>query len=240
MDQPPTVLFDSYEQDFRHIIDSVRQKLEGDAKSSVGEQRKAALRKAEIELDEADDIVSQLETEIQGIPKSVQGPYTTRLKQARADLNKYKKLSKDLHSQAQRSDLLGAYSRNQQHSDDPYGERSERGRLLAGHEVLNDGTRRLQESTSVALQTETYGAEILTTLRGQREQIENSRDMLNTADRHIDRASTTIGKMMRHCQETLTVLVPYRMYKQRVIIGAITVFFIILIIVILYFKLVRR
>jgi vesicle transport through interaction with t-SNAREs protein 1 len=69
----------------------------------------------------------------------------------------------------------------------------------------------------VALQTEAYGAEILTTLRGQREQIENSRDMvrlsalsttvvvglrwfvvkLNTADRHIDRASTTIGKMIR-------------------------------------------
>ena len=36
MDQPPTVLFESYEQDFRHVIDSVRQKLEGDAKSSVG------------------------------------------------------------------------------------------------------------------------------------------------------------------------------------------------------------
>lgn len=121
-----------------------------------------------------------METEIQGIPKSVQGPYTTRLKQARADLNKYKKLSKDLHSQAQRSDLIGAYSRNQR-SDDPYGERSERERLLAGHELLNDGTRRLQDSTSVALQTEAYGAEILTTLRGQREQIENSRDMVRSS-----------------------------------------------------------
>ncbi|KAJ3508203.1 hypothetical protein NMY22_g16690 [Coprinellus aureogranulatus] len=196
------------------------------------EQRKAALRKVEIELDEADDIVSQLETEIQGIPKSIQGPYTNRLKQARADLNKYKKLSKDLHSQAARSDLLGAYSRGSgrgtPNSDDPYGERSDRERLLVGTEVLGDGSRRIQESTSLALQTEAHGAEILTTLRGQREQIENSRDMLNTADRHIDRASGTMSKMIR------------QMYKQRVILGAIAVFFIILIIVILYFKLVRR
>ncbi|TEB19306.1 vesicle transport v-snare protein vti1 [Coprinellus micaceus] len=234
MDQPPTVLFDSYEQDFLHIIGGVRQKLEGDARNSVGEQRKAALRKVEIELDEADDIVSQLETEIQGIPKSIQGVYTTRLKQARSDLNKYKKLSKDLHSQAARSDLLGAYSpgrgsgRGTPSSDDPYGERSDRERLLTGTEILGDGSRRLQESTSLALQTEAHGAEILTTLRGQREQIENSRDMLDTADRHIDRASGTMTKMIR------------QMYKQRVILGGIAAFFVILIITILYFKLVRR
>ncbi|KAF5319808.1 hypothetical protein D9611_012844 [Ephemerocybe angulata] len=229
MDQPPTVLFDSYEQDFLHIIDGVRQKLEGEGRNGVGEQRKAALRKVEIELDEADDIVSQLETEIQGIPKSIQSAYTTRLKSARADLNKYKRLSKDLHSQAARSDLLGSSRRGPgTSSDDPYGERSDRERLLVGTETLDDGSRRLQDSTSLALQTETYGAEILTSLRGQREQIENSRNTLDTADRHIDRASGTLTKMIR------------QMYKQRVILGGIIAFFVVLILVILYFKLFRH
>jgi hypothetical protein len=75
MDQTPTSLFDSYEQDFRHIISSISDKLEGNGKNLVGgvccacfgpipashnpqlEQRKAALRRVEIELDEADDIV---------------------------------------------------------------------------------------------------------------------------------------------------------------------------------------
>lgn len=76
MDQTPTALFNSYEQDFRHIVNSISEKLEGNGKNQLGgeftstvvsklasysssgtEQRKAALRKVEIELDEADDIV---------------------------------------------------------------------------------------------------------------------------------------------------------------------------------------
>ncbi|KDR73314.1 hypothetical protein GALMADRAFT_251929 [Galerina marginata CBS 339.88] len=227
MDQTPTALFESYEQDFRHIISSISEKLEGSGKNQLGEQRKAALRKVEIELDEADDIVSQLEVEIQGIPQSVKTPYLTRLKQAKADLTKYKKLSKDLHSQAARTDLLGAFKSGTSSSDDPYGERSDRTRLLAGTETLNDGSRRITESTSLALETETHGADILRTLRGQREQIENSRNMLQTADIHIDRASGTLKGMIQ------------QMYKQRFILSAIGVFFVVLICTILYFKIVR-
>ncbi|KAF6752142.1 vesicle transport v-snare protein vti1, partial [Ephemerocybe angulata] len=167
----PTVLFDSYEQDFLHIIDGVRQKLEGEGRNGVGEQRKAALRKVEIELDEADDI-------------SIQSAYTTRLKSARADLNKYKRLS-----------------------DDPYGERSDRNDFLLELRRWDDGSRRIQDSTSLALQTET-------------EQIENSRNTV--------RSSGTLTKMIR------------QMYKQRVILGGIIAFFVVLILVILYFKLFRR
>ena len=122
--------------------------------------------------------VSQLEVEIQVIPQSVKPPYTSRLKQAKSDLTKYKKLSKDLHSQAARTDLLGAFNKTggSLNSDDPYGERSDRTRLLAGTETLSDGSRRIAESTSIALETESYGADILRTLAGQREQIENSRN----------------------------------------------------------------
>ncbi|KAF9000109.1 vesicle transport v-snare protein vti1 [Cyathus striatus] len=230
MDESPAVLFDSYEQDFRHLIQSVEQKLGVDAKDQRGEQRKAALRKVEIELDEADDIVSQLEIEIQGIPKSIKGQYVSRLKQVKADLVKYKKLSKDIHSQAARADLMGGFRRGagSSPSDDPYGENGERSRLLAGTETLADGSRRLQDSTGIALEAEEQGADILRNLRRQREQIENTRDTLQQADTHIDRSSTTIKGMIRH------------MYKQRVIISLIIAFFVIMIGVILYFKLVRR
>jgi hypothetical protein len=43
-------------------------------------------------------------------------------------------------------------------------------------QVLSDGSSRIAESTNVALETESHGADILRTLVGQREQIENSRD----------------------------------------------------------------
>lgn len=36
MDQSPTALFDSYEQDFQQFIDTIRQKLDGDGKDDSG------------------------------------------------------------------------------------------------------------------------------------------------------------------------------------------------------------
>ncbi|KIJ70205.1 hypothetical protein HYDPIDRAFT_104881 [Hydnomerulius pinastri MD-312] len=226
MDNSPTALFDSYEQDFRQIIDSIRTKLDGDGKDERGEQRKAALRRVEMELDEADEMISQMEIEIQGIPQSLKPQYQTRLRTAKGDLTRFKKLSKDLHMQFSRSDLLASPGRvGTPTSDDPYGTTSDRTRLLAGNATLEDGTRRLQESQRIALETEDQGAEILMNLRAQREQIENARDTLRTADTAIDRASGTLKKMIR------------RMYQQRVVTAAIIVVLVLLIAIIIWEKL---
>jgi len=226
MDNSPTALFDSYEQDFQQLIDSLREKLDGETKDEQAvEQRKAGMRRAEMELDEADEMVSQMEIEIQGIPQSLKPQYQTRLRTAKADLSRYKKLSKDIHGQLARSDLLssrgGAGSPT---SDEPYGATSDRTRLLSGTSLLEDGSRRLKESQRIALETEDQGADILMNLRQQREQIENSRSILHTADSSIDRASGTLKKMVR------------RMYQQRVITAIIIVVLVLLIAVIVWEK----
>jgi len=36
MDQTPTSLFDAYEQDFRHLVASISDKLEGSGKNLLG------------------------------------------------------------------------------------------------------------------------------------------------------------------------------------------------------------
>lgn len=58
------------------------------------------------------------------------------------------------------------------------------------------GTRRLDNAHRIALETEDVGADILRNLRGQREQIEHTRDTLQHADTSIDRASGTLKKMI--------------------------------------------
>lgn len=117
-----------------------------------------------------------MEIEIQGIPQSIRPSYQTRIKTAKSDLQRYKKLSKDTLAQANRSDLLGARGGlGGPTSDEPYGS-SDRTRLLAGTALLEDGSRRLQDSQRIALETEEQGADILRSLRGQREQIQNARD----------------------------------------------------------------
>lgn len=130
--------------------------------------------------------ISQMEIEIQGIPQSLRSQYQARLKTAKADLTRYKKTSKDLHTQFSRADLLASPGRvGTPTSDEPYGATSDRTRLLAGTATLEDGTRRLQESQRIALETEDQGAEILMNLRTQREQIENARDTVGLNFRHL-------------------------------------------------------
>jgi len=226
MDTSPTALFDSYEHDFKQFIDTIRDRLEGTGKDEHGEARKASLRSVEMDLDEADEMVSQMEIEIQGIPQSIRPQYTARLRSAKADLGRFKKLAKDTHSQLSRSDLLSSTNGSGYvNSDDPYAPSSDRTRLLAGNSLLEDGSRRLQDSQRIALETEEQGADILNNLRMQREQIENSRNMLHTADSAIDRSSVTLKKMIRN------------MYQQRFVMAAIIAVLVILIIVILYEKL---
>lgn len=128
-----------------------------------------------------------MEIEIQGIPQSIRASYQARIKAAKGDLARYKKLSKDLHASTARADLLarspGFGASDPSITDDPYGERSDRTRLLAGTALLEDGSRRLQESHRIALETEEQGSDILRNLRVQREQIENSRDTVRRASR---------------------------------------------------------
>ncbi|THV08667.1 vesicle transport v-snare protein vti1 [Dendrothele bispora CBS 962.96] len=226
MDSSPTTLFDSYEQDFKQFIETIREKLEGD-KDQDGEQRKAALRRAEMELDEADEMVSQMDIEIQGIPQSLRPQYQTRLRSAKSELARYKKMSKDLNASLARSSLLGSSRAGAGYSssDDPYGNSSDRSRLLAGNALLEDGTKRLQDSQRLALETESQGTDILMNLRTQREQIENSRNTLDVANNSISRASNTLTSMIR------------RMYQQRAVTAAIIGILVILIIIVVWSKL---
>ncbi|KAF5338046.1 hypothetical protein D9758_014253 [Tetrapyrgos nigripes] len=228
MDSTAAALFDSYHQDYEHIIRNVKQILEKDAQQQFGEQRKATLRRVELDLDSADDLISQLEIEVQGIPASIRPQFSSRLKQAKIDMNRTKRLAKDMHNQVSRGDLLGPNKRFNMSSDSPYDDANERTRLLAGHERLNDASRRLQDSTRLALETEDAGADILRALHIQGEQIANARGTLNSADTSIDRASGTIQKMIR------------QMYKTRFILGAIGVVLVIVVALILYFKLIRH
>jgi len=179
-----------------------------------------------VELDEADEMVSQMEIELQGIPQSMRPQYQARFLSNKNALARYKKQCKDLYTQLSRSELLSSRQGGMPStSDEPYGPSSDRTRLLAGTALLEDGTRRLQDSHRIALETEDQGAEILMNLRAQREQIENSRDTLRIADTSIDRASGTLKKMIR------------RMYQQRLVTGAIILVLVLLIGIIVWEKL---
>ncbi|KAK8849702.1 hypothetical protein IAR55_005037 [Kwoniella newhampshirensis] len=228
MDNSPTALFENYDEDFKQLLASLKGKLDGDVKSLKGEQRKAALKRVSEELDEAEEIVAQMEVELPSMPVSIRQTYQGRLATSKSGLDKVKKTLRDLRQESQRSDLLsgpgGFPNPDDPYTDDDPSAYSTRTRLLQGTETLSDGTRRLDNAHRIALETEDVGGEILRNLRGQREQIEHTRDTLVQADSSIDRAAGTLKKMI------------YKMYQQKFLSAAIIAVLVALIIIVLWSK----
>ncbi|CAD6565410.1 MAG: hypothetical protein TREMPRED_001166 [Tremellales sp. Tagirdzhanova-0007] len=219
MDNSPTALFENYDEDFKQLLTSLKGKLEGDIKALKGEQRKAALKKVGEELEEAEEIIAQMDVELPSMPASIRQNYQGRLAASKAGVEKVKKTLKDIRSDSQRSDLLsgpGFPDGDDPYSDEPSGFNA-RTRLLQGTETLEDGSRRLDNARRIALETEDVGAGILRNLRGQREQIEHTRDTLVQADLSIDRAAGTLKKMI------------FKMFQQKFLSAGIIAVLIVLI-----------
>lgn len=135
-------------------------------------------------------------------------------------------MQRETRASSNRSELLSDPSLSDQpYSDSPSDDYNARTRLLAGTSQLSDASRRLDGAQRIALETEEVGADILANLRGQREQIEHSRDVLVQADGSIDRASGTLKKMV------------WRMYQQKAVTYAIIGILIALIILVVWSKL---
>ncbi|GAA98668.1 uncharacterized protein L969DRAFT_75768 [Mixia osmundae IAM 14324] len=232
-------LFQSYESDYTQLASTIRQKLDKDAKEQRGEQRKATLRRVEMEVEEADEIIDQMDIEArQTTDKNVKQRLQVKLRSYKNDLERWRNEAKKLASTADREALLAGSSQHRAISPSNESDASDQGasqaglsqaqaqraRLLNGTDKLTDGQRRLDESHRIALETESLGTNILGNLRTQREQIENTRDTLYTADNSIDKASNTLKKMVR------------TMYQQRFVTIAIIIVLVFLIAIVLYSK----
>ncbi|KAI7900148.1 t-SNARE [Cokeromyces recurvatus] len=216
-------LFSSYEQDFTILTESIKSKIEQHIPNQKGEERKATIRAVEREIDEANEILGQMEMEILNIPT----PSRTRLQ---AKLRLYKseaeKLKRDLNSD--REQLLGGFNSDNNDeglTDYDASTMDQRQRLLSGTERLGQSSRRLEDSHRLALETEGIGINILSTLKGQRETMVRARDTLAEADSHIDKASKTLKGMAR------------RMATNKLITAAIILILIVLIVLIIWSKL---
>ncbi|KAG0369219.1 t-SNARE [Gamsiella multidivaricata] len=217
-------LFESYEQDFEAIKVSINERLTASG-GQTGEVKKQTLRAADREIDEANGILQQMEMELLNLPQSSKTRLQARHRGYRAELDRVKQTLKRAQSTsrstADRDELLGGSSGG---FDLDAASMDQRTRLLNGTDRLAESSRRLQDSHKIALETESLGAGILTDLRGQREQIINTRNTLLEADSNIDKASRTLKGMAR------------RMATNKLITASIIIVLVFLILFVLYRK----
>ncbi|GAA5874028.1 hypothetical protein JCM1840_006123 [Sporobolomyces johnsonii] len=223
--------FQSYLAEFQHLQSSLTHKLDHDIPSLRGEERKASLRRCNMDLDEADEIVEQMELQGKGNPKLM-----VQVRSAKMQLKGWRNKLASLSSISDRDLLL---SSRPSHSSYPIGasdseddddlptssSSQQRQRLLQSTQTLNTTSGRLDHAHRLAAENEEIGQGVLSSLVGQRLQLEGAHEALNEADVSINRASGTIRKMIRTA------------YRQKITIGIFIAVLLALVALILWRKL---
>ncbi|BFZ64523.1 t-SNARE VTI1 [Saitoella coloradoensis] len=186
-------LFVGYESDFTLILADLSRTLTS-LPPLRGEPRKSAISSASRLLEEGQEIIAQMELEVLNIPSATRGKVNARLREHKKELQEKKTELRKLSATSDRELLFG----DRGASPMPGSEGQEqRDRLLTATDRLERSSQRLRDSQRIAHETEDIGAGILGDLRGQREQIVNTRNTLMEADGYVDKSLRTLKGMAR-------------------------------------------
>ncbi|GAA5837131.1 hypothetical protein JCM11251_005262 [Rhodosporidiobolus azoricus] len=221
--------FTQYSNEYLALQQVVRTKLDDDIPSLRGEERKAALRRVSNELEEADEILDQMELEAKGKAKLM-----VQVRAYKQEVKGWRSKITTLSSQTDRDLLLSsapshsAYGLNvtEDDADDlPSHSAAQRNRLLQSTQTLSSSSGRLDNAHRLAAENEEIGQGVLNSLVGQRMQLSHANEQLEEADVSVGRAGRTINKMVRLA------------YRQRIVLWIFIVVLLALVALILYFKL---
>jgi len=219
-----TELFSSYEAEFRLVTTDLSTKLET-LPPLTGEARKTALSTAQRTLDEASELLSQMQLEKQNVPSTSRTALNQRVRNYASDVDKYKRKLRALADD--RAALFGGDRyRDEPGMGGPGGDvqLEQRQQLLSGTDKLDRSTQRLRASQALANETEQIGASTLANLHGQRETIQHTTDVLLESEGYVDRSVKTLRGMAR------------RMATNRIITIAIITVLVLLIFAVIYSK----
>ncbi|ETI28687.1 hypothetical protein G647_01138 [Cladophialophora carrionii CBS 160.54] len=215
-------LFSTYEAELKLVQADVNQKLD-QIPELAGEEKKAAIRGAERAIDEAKELLDQMNLEKSNIPTSQRSKVNSRFRNHQSDIDALSRKLKSL-ADSDRKQLFG-----DRYTDDPESgprdlQLEQRQQLLSGTERLGRSSDRLRESQRIALETEQIGASTLADLHQQRNVIENTHRNLLQSEGYVDRSVKTLRGMAR------------RMATNRIITIAIITVLVLLIIGVIYSK----
>ena len=187
-------LFSNYEAELKLVEADLNQKLDR-IPEMIGEERKSAVRSAERAVDEAKELLDQMNIEKSNIPTSIRAKVNSRFRNHQSDVDDLTRKLKTLSSD--RKALFG-----DRYTDDPDDttkdvQLEQRQQLLSGTDRLGRSGERLRESQRIALETEQIGAGTLADLHQQRNVIENTHRNLQQSEGYVDRSVKTLRGMAR-------------------------------------------
>eukprot|EP00050_Salpingoeca_kvevrii_P006250 m.288283 g.288283 ORF g.288283 m.288283 type:complete len:215 (+) comp11939_c0_seq1:108-752(+) len=190
-------LFDSFTRDFNTLMAEVNAKI-GTIPDLSGEERRDMSRGAGLCIEEAEELVEQMELDLVDAPpserpglKSKIGQFQQQIKKARDDL---KRASTAASTADMKNDLFAYENR-----DDA------RRAMVDNTERLNRSSRRLEDGHRVALETTDVAMSIMGELHDQRETIQRSRGRLRETDKELGRSGAVLNRMILRAKQNKVV-----------------------------------
>uniref|UniRef100_A0A8V0ZCF3 Vesicle transport through interaction with t-SNAREs 1A n=1 Tax=Gallus gallus TaxID=9031 RepID=A0A8V0ZCF3_CHICK len=182
--------FESYEQDFAVLTADITGRI-GRVPKLLGDEKKQMVANIEKQLEEARELLEQMELEVREIPPQSRGMYSSRMRSYKQEMGKLEadfKRSRIAYSDEVRNELLG---------DDGNSSENQRAHLLDNTERLERSSRRLEAGYQIAVETEQIGQEMLENLSHDREKIQRARERLRETDANLGKSSRILTGMLR-------------------------------------------
>ncbi|XP_076195135.1 vesicle transport through interaction with t-SNAREs homolog 1A isoform X4 [Aptenodytes patagonicus] len=145
--------FESYEQDFAVLTAEITGRI-GKVPKLVGDDKKQMVANVEKQLEEARELLEQMELEVREIPPQSRGMYSSRMRSYKQEMGKLEadfKRSRIAYSDEVRNELLGDDGNSSENQLIKL--REERAHLLDNTERLERSSRRLEAGYQIAVET---------------------------------------------------------------------------------------
>ncbi|XP_038296498.1 vesicle transport through interaction with t-SNAREs homolog 1A isoform X5 [Canis lupus familiaris] len=142
--------FEGYEQDFAVLTAEITGKI-ARVPRLPPDEKKQMVANVEKQLEEARELLEQMDLEVREIPPQSRGMYSNRMRSYKQEMGKLEtdfKRSRIAYSDEVRNELLG---------DDGNSSENQRAHLLDNTERLERSSRRLEAGYQIAVETETNG-----------------------------------------------------------------------------------
>ncbi|XP_063291097.1 vesicle transport through interaction with t-SNAREs homolog 1A isoform X4 [Pelobates fuscus] len=182
--------FEGYEQDYGVLTAEITGRI-GRIPRLVGDEKKQMILNVEKQLEEAKELLEQMDLEMREIPAQSRGMYSNRMRSYKQEMTKLEtdfKRSRIAYSDEVRNELLG---------DDGNSSEIQRAHLLDNTERLERSSRRLEAGYQVAIETEQIGQGILENLSQDKEKIQRARERLRETDTNLGKSSRILTGMLR-------------------------------------------
>uniref|UniRef100_A0ABI7W1P1 t-SNARE coiled-coil homology domain-containing protein n=1 Tax=Felis catus TaxID=9685 RepID=A0ABI7W1P1_FELCA len=182
--------FEGYEQDFAVLTAEITSKI-ARVPRLPPDEKKQMVGHVEKQLEEAKELLEQMDLEVREIPPQSRGMYSNRMRSYKQEMGKLEtdfKRSRIAYSDEVRNELLG---------DDGNSSENQRAHLLDNTERLERSSRRLEAGYQIAVETEQIGQEMLENLSHDREKIQRARERLRETDANLGKSSRVLTGMLR-------------------------------------------